>query len=64
MKTLTVYISSSFYKYPHLFKQHRYEITDLKHLQVYSVNPFSGEENLSAHFNNWDYFTIEEEKDD
>jgi hypothetical protein len=63
MKTLTIYISNSFFKYEGIYGEHRYEVTELKHLQIFKCDKYSGEENLVSYFKNWDYFIIEETND-
>lgn len=64
MKTLIVYSTNSVFKYPRLYEEFMYNIADNKALIIYKRNPINGEEDEASVFMKWDYFLIEEEKDE
>lgn len=64
MKTIIVYIKDSCYKYPNIYEEYFFSVTDFYHLEIYKRNKFTGDESLVATFRNWDYFVIEEDVDE
>lgn len=59
MKTLTVYIKGSSYKFREIPKRYLHAIDKSNLLQVFERNPDTGEETLAAAFKDWEYFLVE-----
>ena len=59
MKTLIIYTKDSHYKFHNLYEKYFYEFSPESMLCIYEKEICTGQENLVATFNNWDYFLIE-----
>ncbi len=66
MKTLIVYVKDSVFKYPNLFQDFTYEINPNNGVLLINKQTRESqyEEMEHAAFRNWDYYQIEEIKED
>lgn len=61
MKTLILHYNGSYHKFEGLYEKYIYEIKGNGIFYIYLTHPITGEENVHAVFNKWDYFVIEED---
>ncbi len=61
MKTLMLHYNGSYHKFERLYEKYTFEIKGNNNFYIYLTCPITGEENVHAVFNKWDYFLIGED---
>lgn len=64
MKTLTIYIKDSIFKYHNIYRDYTHICGEDNILRVFKRNTINGEEDEHAIFREWDYYLLEAFPDD